>query len=404
MILLGKWQGKPVNISVKPSCLTVSVEGAVGTDVFSYDGEGRLWTAFLDGISYRRGLDGKMVAKWRLPGNARDRRWLPRDEALAVEMRARSTIESLLRGLQAGDADLNSPLTPDANAFFQAVVCFDAWRSQADAAHYADIYKPVGILPPDQYMAVVLQLTEGCSFNTCTFCDFYKGRPFRIKPVDEFRSHARAVKEYLGAGLSLRRTIFLGDANALVVPQARLMPLIDAVHEIYDVGALGGLYAFLDGFSGDKKTIKDYRQLGARGLSRVYIGMESGSADLLRFLKKPGKPSDVIQAARSMKDAGVALGVIVLLGAGGHQYADRHVRDTIQALNSIPFGEDDIIYFSQLFAGEDLPYARDAAQAGIQSMSTAECEAQGDQIEAGLRFSAGSSPRISRYDIREFIY
>ena len=404
MILLGKWQGKPVNISVKPNCLTVSVEGVTGTDVFSYDGEGRLWTAFLDGVSYRRGLDGKMVAKWRLPGNARDRRWLPRDQALAIEGRARSTVCRLLGGLTTGEARLNAALTPDARAFFDAVFRFGEARSQADAAHYHQVYKPVGILPPDQYMAVVLQMTEGCSFNTCTFCDFYKQRPFRIKPVDEFRDHARAVKDFLGAGLSLRRTIFLGDANALVVPQSRLLPLIDAVHEVYDVATLGGLYAFLDGFSGDKKSVADYRQLQARGLRRVYIGMESGNAELLRFLKKPGKPTDVIQAARSMKAADIALGVIVLLGAGGQQYADQHVQDTVAALNSIPFDEDDIIYFSQLFAGVDLPYAREAARAGILSMSTAECEAQGDQIEAGLRFCAGSMPRISRYDIREFIY
>jgi radical SAM superfamily enzyme YgiQ (UPF0313 family) len=127
-------------------------------------------------------------------------------------------------------------------------------RYRQDVIQYHKVYKPVGILPPDQYMAVVLQATEGCSFNTCTFCDFYRDRPFRIKQPDAFRQHCEAVRDYLGEGLKLRRTIFLGDANALVIPMPRLLPLLDIVHQTYDVEALGGIYAFLDGLAGNAKA------------------------------------------------------------------------------------------------------------------------------------------------------
>jgi hypothetical protein len=203
----------------------------------------------------------------------------------------------------------------------------------------------------------------------------------------------------------LRRTLFLGDANALVIPQRRLLPLIDVVHDTFDVEALGGIYAFLDGFSGEKKTVSDYAQLAERGLRRAYIGMESGSADLLRFLNKPGTPQDVIAAVDALKRGGVAVGIIVLLGAGGVQYAQEHVRATVAAINAMPLDGDDIVYFSVLFAPEGMPYAREAARAGIVPLSPEACLAQGDQIEAGLRFhSADDTPRISRYDIREFIY
>ena len=238
-----------------------------------------------------------------------------------------------------------------------------------------------------------------------TFCDFYRDRPFRIRPVDEFRQHTRQVRDFLGEGLSLRRTIFLGDANALIAPMPRLLPLVEAVHEVYDVGQLGGIYAFLDGFSGEKKSASDYRRLADLGLRRVYIGMESGNKELLRFLKKPGEPSDVVKAVQAMKTGGVAVGVIVLLGAGGHTYAAAHVKDTIRAINAMSLDLEDLIYFSELVLSEGLPYVQDAYQARLQPLNADERARQAQVIEDGLKFSArGGTPHISRYDIREFVY
>lgn len=398
MILSANWRDARVQISLKSNCLTIGIEQPHGTDVVSYDFAGRLWSAFLNGVAYRRGLDGKLLAKWR--SGCRERRWLTGEDALRIEQQAHDLVTRLYEDIRSGELHQLPTL---AQVVFERILTFDVERSKADAQRFRQIYHPIGILPPDQYMAVVLQMTEGCSFNTCTFCDFYIERPFRVKSPDEFRAHALAVRHFLGDGLSLRRGIFLGDANALVLPMRRLLPLIDIVHEVYDVDALGGMYAFLDGFSGEKKSEADYRTLAERGLKRVYIGMESGSAELLRFLNKPGKPEDVAQTVRALKGAGVAVGVIVLLGAGGERYADQHVRETIDLLNTMPLDGDDILYFSELIVHERLPYARHAVDAGILPLSSDGCHAQGEAIEAGLRFQS-KRPRISRYNIREFIY
>ncbi len=406
-VLLGKWQGRPITISVKHNCVTVSVEHAAGEPhVFSYDYAGRLWTAQIGTKTYRRGLDGKMVAKWMLPNRTRGRRWLLPEEARAtVETPAREMMAALYRAIQAGDADLSGALDGRGRLGFERALAFDAQRSEEDVAQYYRVYRPVGILPPDQYFSVVLQAAEGCSFNTCTFCTFYKDRPFRIKAPDEFRAHAEAVRDFLGDGLSLRRTIFLGDANALVIPQKMLVPLFDVVHDVYDVEALGGIYAFLDGFSGQKKTVEDYIALRERGLKTVYIGMESGNAELLQFLKKPGRPQAVLDAVRTIKAAGIAVGVIVLLGAGGHQYAAAHVSDTVAALNAMALDMDDLVYFSELVVSEGMAYAQDAYQAGLDPLTHEERLAQQETIERQLRFSReGGTPHISRYDIREFVY
>jgi hypothetical protein len=407
MVINGTWKGRSITISFKPSSLTASIQTDLGAEVMSCDLSGRPWTAMLEGVSYRRGLDGKIVAKWLESGSdgPRGRRWLSSQEALALEERLRARLEELYGAVQAGQVSLDVPLPTGAQAAFERAISFDSVRSRQDAAGYLQVYKPVGILPPDQYMAVVLQATEGCAFNTCTFCQFYRDRPFRIKSPSDFLAHARAVKDYLGDGLSLRRTIFFGDANALIAPMDRLAPLFEAAHQVYNVEALGGIYAFLDGFSGGKKSSGDYQQLVDLGLQRVYVGLESGSPRLLKFLRKPGEPKDAVQAVRAIKSGGAAVGVIVLLGAGGQAYAREHVRETIRVLNEMPLDLNDIVYFSELIESEGMPYLQDAFQSSLKPLTSQERIAQGEAIERRLKFSAHSgTPHISRYDIREFVY
>ena len=424
MVILGNWHDKRITISVRERerSLTVSTvwEGHLLTA--AYEGGGRPRTFITQGTVYRRALDGRMLAKWRGQGR-RERRWLSQEEALEIEARGRALLQAVYADLQSGALRGNAELPPLGHTLFQRALAWDEEKSRADAQRYRQIYLPIGILPPDQYSAIVLQATLGCSFNTCTFCTFYRDRPFRIKPPAEFRQHAEAVKDFIGEGIYLRQGVFLGDANALVVPMKRLVPLMEIANEVFPApwgsigrkssraanhlqthrGAWGGIYAFLDGFSGEKKTADDYAQLAALGLKRVYIGMESGHAPLLRFLNKPGAPEDVLHTVEAMKAGGVAVGVIVLIGAGGHFYAEAHVRDTIALINQMPLDSRDIIYFSELVVTEDMPYARDAAAANLKPLTHAECVAQESAIRAGLRFRK-SKPLISRYDIREFVY
>lgn len=409
MVIFGQWNNRTLSLSSKPNSLTLSLQSPGLQDqnslVLSFDGEGRLWTAMLDGISYRRGLNGRTVAKWLSGGADRDRRWLTAVEGDQLETRARQMLADLLSEMQAGTAIFPAPLPAASLQWLARAASFTAERYQADIRQYHQVYKPVGILPPDQYMAVVLQATEGCSFNTCTFCNFYHDRPFRIRRPDAFREHALAVRDFLGAGLSLRRTIFLGDANALVIPQPRLLELLGVVHEIYDVEHLGGIYAFLDGFSAEKKSAEDYAQLARLGMRRIYIGLESGNAELLRFIKKPGQPEDAVQAVKAIKAGGISVGVIVLAGAGGRRYAQTHVRDTIDALNAMALDLDDLIYFSELIESEGMQYTQDAYDQQLHPLTPAERAAQAEAIEARLQFSeARGIPHISRYDIREFVY
>ncbi|RMF33280.1 MAG: radical SAM protein [Chloroflexi bacterium] len=411
MVIRGSSRGHPITFSLRAGSWTVALDRDT---VFAYDGEGRLWSAYLRGRHYRRGLDNRVLEK-RREGGRRRRRWLPpaeRDELL-------DRAAALLRRRT---ADLTLEAPPDEEAHLRRqlarAVAFDAQAAREDAQRYHRIYKPVGILPPDQYLAFVVQITEGCSFNTCTFCGFYKERPFRIKGPDEVRDHIEAALDFLGEGLPLRRTIFLADANALVIPQPRLVELFQIVGEMLPlVGSRGrgslprslashrfqGIYAFLDGFSGRKKRPQDYARLAAMGLRRVYIGLESGHDPLLSWLRKPGSAEDALEAVHHIKAGGVAVSVIVMLGVGGQRFSRGHVEDTIRIVNAMGLGPGDILYFSEFVDHPTLPYHRLAQEAGIVPLTEEEVEAQRAAMVAGLRFTDGR-PRISPYDIREFVY
>ncbi len=375
------------SVAIRPQVINLLVGDAAPS--YSFDRAGRLIGAFEGGRNYRRGLDNRVLQKWSEAG-VRQRRWLAPDEA-------RAFLEAAYRLTDAAAA-------ANDDRRLDVLRGWDWARLQADAAQFAAVYRPVSILPPDQYLALVLQATEGCSHNRCTFCDFYRGRPFRIKSPDELRGHIRAVREFFGPALPLRKSLFLADANALVAPMARLVSWLDVIAaERIAPGA--GIYSFMDAFDVHHKSLADWTELAGRGLRRVYIGMETGDDDLLRWLVKPGAVADVVEAVTMLKAAGVAVSVIVMTGIGGEHYAEAHVRGTINTLNAMPLTAGDIIYFSPFVDHPGSEYNRLAAQAGIRPLTDAEIASQEAAIRAGLRFrDPAHPPQCSKYDIREFIY
>jgi radical SAM superfamily enzyme YgiQ (UPF0313 family) len=285
------------------------------------------------------------------------------------------------------------------------------------------IYKPITILPPDQYLALVLQATEGCSYNHCAFCHFYRDRKFRVKSLEEFKHHLRDVRAFFGGALSLRKSIFLADANALVIPREEILGILDAINADMEIHPRGldddalkrweaehpihfeGIYSFVDAFTTRRKTVREYAEMAERGLRRVYIGMETGDEQLLRFLGKPNAPYEVVQLVDHLKAGGVAVSLIILVGAGGEKYAAQHVRHTIDLINAMPLDAGDLIYFSELVDYPDSDYSALAQAENIRPLTIHEIADQVAQMRAGFCFrDLDRAPKMSYYDIREFIY
>ncbi len=392
--------GSQVTVSLGAGSLTAGIDG--GARVAASDRAGRLYSYFSDGHTFRRGLNGRVLHKWRDAG-VRRREVLPDSGAGDVVDSAASLFGLVLEALLDPSCRWTPPVDPAVKGpLLDAVrlaAAFDRRSAREDAARFASVYRPVGILPPDQYLALVLQATEGCAFGTCTFCDLYKD-PYRVRPAAEFRRHLAVVRDYMGASLSLRRTIFLGAANALAVPMATLVPIFETL-SIEFPGM--PVYAFVDAFTGTKKNESDYRALGRLGLRRVYIGLESGNDDLLDFVRKPGSARDAIATVSAIKKAGLSVGVIVIAGLGGERFASAHVRDTLRVLDEMRLGKGDILYISDLVEEPAASYPSMARLAGIEPLPPDAIRAQRDHLRSGLAFDAGP-PRIATYDIREFVY
>jgi radical SAM superfamily enzyme YgiQ (UPF0313 family) len=161
----------------------------------------------------------------------------------------------------------------------------------------------------------------------------------------------------------------------------------------------------MDAFDVHRKSASDWLELAQRGLRRVYIGLESGDDDLLRFLRKPGCAADAASAVATLKDAGIAASVIVMTGIGGDRYAAGHVGQTIAALNAMPLAGGDIIYFSPFVEQAGSDYAYISRQSGIRPLTEPETAGQEAAIRAGLRpADPEHAPKCSRYDVREFVY
>lgn len=400
-------EGNLVRILARANAINLLVDDAQPS--YTFDPLGRLHGAFQNGLNYRRSLDNHVLSKWteqQAGQRQRQRRWLAAPEAQAV-------VEAAY-GLARRAAAASATAPPAVQTALQRLARWDWAALEADRQRFQRIYTPIGILPPDQYLALVLQATHGCSHNACTFCTFYQGVPFRIKSPDEFRRHVAGVLDFFGPALLMRRSIFLADANALVIPMPRLLALLETLHSEFRIqNAECGmqrerglpLFAFIDAFHVERKSTADWQELAARGLRRVYIGMESGHDPLLRWLNKPGDAADVLEAVKALKLAGLSVSLIIMLGVGGARYAAGHVDDSVALLNAMPLGAGDLIYFSDFVQSPDAPYTRLAAAADITGLDSAGLRQQEAAMRAG--FTAQDlkhPPQFSRYDIQEFVY
>jgi hypothetical protein len=378
---------------------------AVGDErVSCYDLAGRPYVLVRENATYRRGLDGRVLEKRpAADGRARLRHRLSPEAAAPVVEAARHEAEALMDALDGGA--VAPPLALDeALLRLRRIVAMDPHALAEDAKRFASVYRPVAVLPPDRYLALVLQGTEGCSWNACTFCDLSRGVPFRVKTPAEFEAHLASVRAYFGESVALRRSVFLGDANALAVSHSRLVDFLQAAVRAFPAAAQG-VYAFVDAWTGHKKCAAEYLDYARLGLRRVYVGLESGDPSLLAWLNKPGAPDDAVSLVHDLHAAGVAVGVIVLVGAGGLRFSADHARKTADVLGRMRLGLADIVYFSELVEPPTLLYAQRAAAEKLRPLDPAELAGQREAITA-LMVPADSArpPRSARYDLREFVY
>ncbi|MFP4587919.1 MAG: radical SAM protein [Desulfohalobiaceae bacterium] len=190
-------------------------------------------------------------------------------------------------------------------------------------------YEGYCIRPPSEAESILLQVTTGCSHNKCTFCGSYKGKRFRIKDWSIIEEDI----QYAARHMRDRKRLFLMDGDCLILPQAKLLRLLDLINAHLPWLQRIGTYA--NAKSIRKKSLQELQELRARGLSIVYLGLESGSDQVLKQVKKGSSSQEMVQMGQRVKEAGITLSVTVLLGLAGRQGWAEHARATGEVLSKM---------------------------------------------------------------------
>ncbi len=186
--------------------------------------------------------------------------------------------------------------------------------------------------PPSEHDALILQVTLGCSNNECTFCEMYTSKRFGVRKADEVLAELAWARKEVGGRADQLRKIFLADGDAFLLSSRRLLPIVDACKDAFP-NARVSAYAQPSNILAKKPEELD--ALRDAGLTRVYVGVESGDPDTLERLKKGATDREIVDSILLAEEHGIEVSATVLLGVGGADDAgmERHADATARVLS-----------------------------------------------------------------------
>ena len=184
--------------------------------------------------------------------------------------------------------------------------------------------------PPGEWKSYLLQTTIGCSNNTCTFCGMYLDKKFHIRPMADILEDIRMARAYYG---DVER-VFLCDGDAIIMRTQELLTILEALHRAFP--SLQRVTTYAGPRSTLTKTPEELRTLREAGLTRAYLGVETGCDALLKQVKKGVDAAQMLEAGVRLREAGMDLWVMVILGlAGTGEPSRRHMLDTAAMMNEM---------------------------------------------------------------------
>ncbi len=185
--------------------------------------------------------------------------------------------------------------------------------------------------PPSEAQSLILPVTDGCSWNACTFCEMYTApqKAFRARSEDEVLASIRHAGE--GYGDRVRR-VFLADGDALVLPTRRLLAILDAIRQ--HLPAVHRVSSYCLARNLKKKTVAELTQLREAGLAMVYLGAESGDDTVLAKVHKGETYASTVDALDKLGQAGIVRSVMILNGLGGQVLSAQHADNSARLANA----------------------------------------------------------------------
>src|SRR5713226_9408161 len=181
--------------------------------------------------------------------------------------------------------------------------------------------------PPSEARSLIFQVTLGCSFNKCSFCNMYRSKEYVERSWDEIKMEI----DLMAKNMPDTRRIFLADGDALNLTTERMLQILDYIRGKFPNLERLSCYAMPKNIL--EKSSEDLKKLHDAGLEMFYIGIESGSDTILKKVTKGATSQTIIKACQKAKDAGYIISCMVILGLGGKTYSKSHIEDTAKVLS-----------------------------------------------------------------------
>lgn len=185
--------------------------------------------------------------------------------------------------------------------------------------------------PPSEAESLILPVTDGCSWNRCTFCEMYTEpqKRFRARDEQDVLDTVRRCGEAFGNQV---RRVFLADGDATVLPTRRLLDILQAIRT--HLPSVHRVSSYCLPRNLRKKPLAQVRELADAGLALVYVGAESGDDEVLARVNKGETFESTREALEKLKDAGISRSVMILNGLGGTELSRQHAENSARLMNA----------------------------------------------------------------------
>ncbi len=182
--------------------------------------------------------------------------------------------------------------------------------------------------PPSEAHSLIFQVTLGCSFNECSFCDMYRSKQYSERSWDEVKMEI----DLMSKSLPGTTRIFLADGDALNLDTEYMKKIVTYLYEKFP--SLERVSCYAMPMNVLKKKPEELKTLRDAGLSMFYLGIETGSDLILKKVTKGATSETIIRACKKAMDSGFILSCMIILGLGGKTHSKEHIRGTAHVINA----------------------------------------------------------------------
>jgi len=183
--------------------------------------------------------------------------------------------------------------------------------------------------PPSEANSLIFQVTLGCSFNQCSYCDMYRTKTYSERPWEEIQMEIDITSKLYPD----TKRIFLADGDAINLSTERLVEILEYINKKFPSLERISSYAMPKNLL--QKTSAELKTLRTAGLKMLYVGIESGSDKVLKKITKGATYKTIVESCKKAKESNYVLSCMIILGLGGKKYTYEHIEETAKIISEV---------------------------------------------------------------------